>query len=136
MFDQRHDRVVEEVLDVVGGDAVQDPGQVALGDLQFTRERLGGQSPALGAGLVDQPGAAHPGVVFAYCRENVEFVQDVQGGATEVDGVAATAHDGSAFDDGDPVAVAAQQVGEGGSGDTRTRDQNLRFGHGEDANSD
>lgn len=117
---ERGDGVAEDVSELRLGQTVQDPRQLRLGHLQFPGEHLGREPADLHSVRVDECGAAHRGVEAADLVQHTEFVQDVEGAAAEVDGVAASAKAGSAFDDGDLVAVSVEEVSEGGTRHTGT----------------
>ncbi|GIH14800.1 hypothetical protein Raf01_29720 [Rugosimonospora africana] len=116
---QRGDGVAEDVLDVAAGPVVQDPGQVAAGDLDLPAEHVGRQRHDGLAVRVDDRLGAHAGLPGPYLVQDAHPLQHRHLGAAEVDRAAAVAQRRGLLDHGHAVARAPQPVGERRTGDPR-----------------
>jgi hypothetical protein len=126
MFVEARDRVAEHVLGAVPGRLVQDPAEVAAQDLHVAGEDLGRHGRDRPAVAIDVGRAAQVGLPRPDLVQDAHLGQHVQvDGAAEVDGVAAVAQTGRAFDDGGAEPVPVEPVGERGTGDARAGDQDV-----------
>lgn len=130
---ERGDGVAEDVLGVLPGGVVQDPGQVAPEDLDVPGEHVRGQLGLPLARVVDVGHRAHARPDALEVGQDAHAAQDRQVGlAAEVDGVAAVAEREGALHDGGLKAVPMEPVGERGAGDGGAGDQYLAVRHASD----
>jgi hypothetical protein len=115
---------------VVADRAVERVGQITAAHLDVQARHAAGDG--FGSDRGDQgPVGIHEGeppgvhVRLAQLRVEPHALDDLAGGAADVDGVAAAADRGGLLDDGDLEAVAVEPVGQGRAGDARAGDEDL-----------
>ncbi|GDY50942.1 hypothetical protein SVIO_015650 [Streptomyces violaceusniger] len=122
------DGVVEEDVDVVPDRAVEDLGQLSARDFEVMAFLAAGDGLGPDGGdrialLVEEGDPADADVGVPEPGEHPHPPDDLDRGAADVDGVAATAQCGRLLDEGDREAVPAEPVGQRGTGDAGAGDQ-------------
>src|SRR5690606_28734702 len=130
------DRVAEEVLEVVCGRGVQDAAEVAAHQFDVAPagavvEQGDVDGDAAASGGVGHGHPAQVGAGAADLRQQAHPVDDLDGGAADVDGVAAVARAGRALEEDGGEAEPVQPGGGGGAGDARPGDEDGAVGGGQ-----